>query len=189
MDVGNPKSSDVKVSYQGSTNRDWQITDVRSTNQHLSVRLNPLKDKAGRTTYTMTVNLKESAPVGELHDEIQIVTNETLHNTVTLPIRAAVIPPLTVAPTSIELGTMKVGASASNRLVLKAKTPFSIKKIDCEDDRFSFTIPEGEKAVQFVPMEFKAGNAAGAFKRTVNFISTLPEDAQVDVTITGNVTV
>ena len=38
VDVGNPKSADVKVSYQGSTNRDWQITDVRSTNQHLSVR-------------------------------------------------------------------------------------------------------------------------------------------------------
>lgn len=188
VDVGSTKSADVKVSYQGSTNRDWQITDVRSTNQHLSVRLNPQKDKAGRTIYTMTVNLKDSAPFGELHDEIQIVTNENQYNTVTLPIRAAIIPPLSVAPTSIELGTMKVGASASDRLILRAKTPFSIKKIDCEDDRFSFKIPEGEKAVQLVPIEFKAGNAAGAFKRTVSVISTLPEDAQVEVTITGNVT-
>ncbi len=188
VDVGTSKSSDVKVSYQGSTNRDWQITDVRSTNQHLSVRLNPAKDKAGRTVYTMTVTLKDSAPFGELHDEIQVVTNENQYNTVTLPIRASVIPPLSVAPSSIELGTMKVGESATGRMVLKAKTPFGIKKIDCEDDRFSFKIPEGEKTVLLVPIEFKAGNTAGAFKRTVNVISTLPEDMKVEVTITGNVT-
>lgn len=188
VDMGSTKSSDIKISYQGSTNRDWQITDVRSTNQHLSVRLNPLKDKAGRTIYTMTVNLKDTAPFGELHDEIQIVTNEKQYNTVTLPIRAAVIPPLSVAPASIELGTMKVGASASGRMILKAKTPFAIKKIDCEDDRFSFKIPDGEKTVILVPIEFKAGEKAGAFKRTVNVISTLPEDTAVEVTITGNVT-
>ncbi len=188
VDVGATKSADVKVSYQGSTNRDWQIVDVRSTNQHLSVRLNPTKDKAGRTTYVMTVNLKDTAPFGELHDEIQVVTNDAQYNTVTLPIRAAIIPPLSVAPSSIELGTMKVGASATGRMVLKAKTPFGIKKIDCEDDRFSFKIPEGEKTVLLVPIEFKAGNTAGAFKRTVNVISTLPEDMKVEVTITGNVT-
>lgn len=188
VDMGATKSADVKVSYQGSTNRDWQITDVRSTNQHLSVRLNPMKDKAGRTIYTMTVNLKESAPFGELHDEIQIVTNEKLYNTVTLPIRAAVIPPLSVAPSSIELGTLKVGDSATGRMVLRAKTPFSIKKIDCEDARFSFKIPEEKKTVLLVPIEFKAGDKAGAFKRTVNVISTLPEDTAVEVTITGNVT-
>lgn len=188
VDLAATKSADIKVSYQGSTNRDWQITDVRSTNQHLSVRLNPMKDKAGRTIYTMTVNLKDTAPSGELHDEIQIVTNEKQYNTVTLPIRAAVIPPLSVAPTSIELGTLKVGESATDRLVLKAKKPFAIKKIDCEDDRFSFEIPDGEKNVLLVPLVFKAGMKPGAFKRTVNVISTLPEDMAVEVTITGNVT-
>ncbi len=187
VDVGSTKSADVKVSYQGSTNRDWQITDVRSTNQHLSVRLNPQKDKAGRTTYTMTVNLKDSAPFGELRDEIQLITNDSLYNTVTLPIRAAIIPPLSVAPSSIELGTLKVGQSATGRLVLKAKQPFGIKKIDCEDDRFSFKIPDGEKSVLLVPLEFKAGDKVGAFKRTVSVVSTLPDDMAVEVTITGNV--
>ena len=188
VDVGNTKSADVKVSYQGSSNRDWQITDVRSTNQHLSVRLNPMKDKAGRTIYTMNVNLKDTAPFGELHDEIQLVTNDSQYNTVTLPIRAAIIPPLSVAPASVELGTMKVGSSATGRFVLKAKSPFGIKKIDCTDDRFTFKIPEGEKTALLVPIEFNAGKTAGAFKQKVSVVSTLPDDMAVEVTITGNVT-
>ncbi|MCC6507867.1 MAG: DUF1573 domain-containing protein, partial [Pirellulaceae bacterium] len=69
VDLAATKSAEVKVSYQGSTNRDWQIADVRSTNQHLAVKLNAQKNGAGRTVYSMTVRLKESAPAGELNDE------------------------------------------------------------------------------------------------------------------------
>ncbi len=50
VDVGTTKAVDVKVSYQGSTNRDWQITDVRSTNQHLSVKLSPSKENGELST-------------------------------------------------------------------------------------------------------------------------------------------
>ncbi len=188
VDVQTSKSADVKISYAGSTNRDWQITDVRSTNQHLSVRLNPQKDKNGRTTYTMAVTLKDSAPAGDLHDEIQLITNDSSYNTVTLPIRASIIPPLSVAPLSIELGTMKVGSTATSRMVVKAKTPFSITKIECADPRFTFKIPEGEKMAFVVPIEFEAGNTAGAFKRTISVTSSLPDTAAADLTITGNVT-
>ncbi|MGN6135301.1 MAG: DUF1573 domain-containing protein [Aureliella sp.] len=187
VDVGSGQSAEVQVSYQGSGNRDWQITDVRSTNQNLSVKLDPLRDASGRTSYNMTVKLKESAPAGELNDEIQIVTNERQYNQVTLPVRATVVPQLSIAPQSIELGSLKPGAKANYRLVVKAKVPFEISKIDCSDERFRFEIPEGKKPVQIIPVSFEAGDEAGAFKRTITVTSTLPDGASADVVITGNI--
>lgn len=187
VDLGTEKSSEVKVSYEGTTNRDWLITDVRSTNQHFSVKLNPLKDSAGRTAYTLIVRLKDSAPAGELNDEIQIITNDRQYNQVTLPVRASVVPPLSIAPLSIELGSMKPGAVVNSRVILKAKTAFAVSKVECEDDRFSFTIPEGENVVRALPIEFKAGDTTGAFKRKISVISTLPGSIAVEFTVTGNI--
>lgn len=187
VELGASKSADVKVSYEGTTNRDWQITDVRSTNQNLSVRLSPQRDAAGRTTYVMTVKLKETAEPGELNDEIQIVTNERQYNEVTLPIRASVMPALSIAPQSIELGSLKPGTKAKHRLVVKAKEPFEISTINCEDDRFAFTIPEGKKPVHIIPLEFSAGDSIGAFKRTITVTSSLLDGASASVLVTGNI--
>ncbi len=187
VDVGTSKSVDVKVSYQGTTNRDWQITDVRSTNQNLAVKLTPQKDSAGRTIYTMAVRLKDDAPVGDFNDEIQIITNEKQYNTVTLPVRASILPPLSIAPLSIELGSMKAGAKMNARMIVKAKKPFAISKVDCPDDRFSFSVPTEEKNVHIVPIEFIADNNVGAFKRVIAVTSTLPGDVQAEVTVTGNI--
>lgn len=187
VELGSSKSADVKVSYQGSTNRDWKITDVRSTNTNLSVRLSPQRDAAGRTTYVMNVRLKETAEAGELNDEIQIVTNESQYNEVTLPIRASVVPALSIAPQSIELGSLKPGTKAKHRLVVKAKEPFEISKIDCGDERFSFAIPEGKKPVHIVPLEFSAGDSLGAFKRTITVTSSLVDGATASVLVTGNI--
>lgn len=188
LDVGGTKSSDVRVSYQGTSNRDWQITDVRSTNTNLAVRLEPHKDSAGRTNYTMTVKLKESAPAGDFADEIQIITNDKQYNQVTLPVRASVIPPLTIAPLSIELGSLKKGATSSNRLVVKAKEAFEISDVDCADKRFTFKIPEGKRPVHIIPVDFSAGDTLGAFKRTITVRSSLQNDATVEATVTGNIT-
>lgn len=187
VELGSTKSADVRVSYEGTTNRDWKITDVRSANKHLSVRLNPQRDAAGRTSYIMNVMLKETAEAGELNDEIQIVTNERQYNEVTLPIRASVIPALSVAPQSIELGSLKPGTTARHRLVVKAKEPFEISAVDCGDERFVFNIPEGNKPVHIIPLEFSAGQTLGAFKRTITVTSTLQDGATATVQVTGNI--
>ncbi len=187
VDAGATKASDVKVSYQGTTNRDWEIIDVRSTNQHLAVQLNPQKQPNGRNTYLMTVKLKDTAPAGEFNDEIQIITNDKQFNQVTLPVRANIVPPLSISPPSIELGSLKPGASTSSRIVVKAKEPFSISKIDCEDDRFTFKLPEDAKKVHIIPIEFKAGDTIEAFKRKITVITSLEGSASADVTVTGNI--
>jgi hypothetical protein len=175
------KSTNVTIAYSGSSK--WQIDDVRSANKHLSVKLEPSKSP-GKIEYLLQVRLKDDAPAGELIDEIVLVTNEPKHNFVTLPVRATIVPPVAATP-KIELGTIKSGSKVTNKIVLKAKQPFKIEKIDCEDGRFKFTVPTEEKAVHLLNFEFNSDTTIGAFQQTVVVSTSLNDKAETS--ITGNI--
>lgn len=183
VDVGSEKSATVNVSYSGKA--DWTITDVRSTNQHLAVKLEKVAPANGKVQYNMVVRLKPEAPAGELADEIVLVTNEAQYNMVTLPVRASIIPPISM-PASLELGTIKVGQAVKDRLLIRAKEPFSIEKIDCSDARFKFDPPKGEKKAHLIPFEFVA-DAAGAFRQSITVHTSLKDPSTAETTVVGNV--
>ncbi len=185
VDIGSAKSADVRVSRSGDPK--WQIVDVRSTNQHLGVTLDRAVLGQNQVQYTMHVRLKDSAPAGDFTDEILIVTNERQYNQVTLPVRATVVPPLVIAPASVELGSIKLKTQKQSRLVLKAKQPFSIKNATCSDARVTFTIPTGEKNVHVLPLSFDSGETIGGFREKIVIETSLAGAPEAKAMVSGNV--
>ena len=61
---GEERSTAVNITYAGNSN--WEIKDVQSENQDLSVRLNRLPTSPGRVGYEMQVMLKPTAKPREL---------------------------------------------------------------------------------------------------------------------------
>ena len=184
VDLGSEKVTDVKISYLGTAK--WEIQDVLSKNEHLAVKLNPSKGSgAGKIEYIMDVRLKDDAPAGEFADEIVLVTNEAQSNRVTLPVRANIVPPLYLQ--GFQLGTMKVGEKRSERLVLKAKAPFKIEKIECSDKRFVFTPTGDSKAAHLIPFEFTCDGTEGSFRQTIIVHTDLKDSPKAEASITGNV--
>ena len=181
--LGSEQVTDVKISYLGTAK--WEIQDVLSKNEHLAVKLSPSKSIGNKIEYMMNVRLKDSAPAGEFADEIVVVTNEAQSNRVTLPVRANVVPPLYVE--GVQLGTLRVGESKVERLLVKSKTPFKIEKIECADDRFAFKSSDEEKLVHLVTFEFKANEKVGAFREKIVVHTNLKESAIAEASITGNV--
>lgn len=184
VDLGTEKLTDVKISYLGTAK--WEIQDVQSKNEHLAVKLNPSKSAAsGKVEYVMDVRLKDDAPAGEFTDEIVLVTNEAQSNRVTLPVRANIIPPLHLQ--GLQLGTIKVGDKRSERLLIKAKAPFKIEKIECSDARFQFKPSEDAKAAHLIPFEFTCDGTEGSFRQTVIVYTDLKDSPKAEASITGNV--
>jgi hypothetical protein len=181
--LGTEKSTNVKISYLGSAR--WEIQDVLSKNEHLAVKLSPAKSGGGKIEYTMDVRLKEDAPAGEFADEIVLVTNESQSNRVTLPVRASIVPPLSIE--GVQLGTLKVGESKSERLVIRSKTPFRIEKIECGDARFVFRAPEGEKPVHLIPFDFNSTEQVGSFREKIIVHTNLTAPSSAEAAVTGNV--
>ncbi|RMF39237.1 MAG: DUF1573 domain-containing protein [Planctomycetota bacterium] len=182
--LGTEAMTQLRISHAGTGN--WKIEDVRSANEHLGVRLERQSDPAGRTVYVMRVRLKDTAPAGAINDQIVLVTNETGYNLVTLPVRGVVVPPL-VMPQSVELGTVPLNAELTKSLFIKGNEPFRIKQVSCDDPRFEFETPEGQRKAHVIRFAFRAGGQPGAFRRTVTVTTDLDGDSQVTTVIRGNV--
>ncbi|MFK7736399.1 MAG: DUF1573 domain-containing protein [Pirellulaceae bacterium] len=182
---GEERSTSVQITYAGDTN--WEIKDVQSENQDLSVRLNRLPTSPGRVGYEMEVMLKPSAKPGNFNNEIVIVTNDSKFNLVTVPVRGSVMPPV-VMPESIELGTIRNTGPLAKRMFIKGKEPFEIVKIECADPRFSFKSPEGARPAHIIPFEFDASKGKpGAFKTKVIVQTSIKSEGTAQTLVSGNV--
>jgi hypothetical protein len=183
VDLGNSKATQVKITYSGRNA--WKIQDVRSANPHLGVSI----DRAnlpGKISYTMDVKLKDSAPSGELLDNIILVTNDPQFNLVTIPVRGTINPPL-VLPVRVNLGTVKAGEIGKSFVLARSRTPFEITKIECDDARFQFKVPEGKKDKHVIPLEFHSGDQTGAVRRTLTIQTDLGDEGTASTTIVVNV--
>lgn len=188
VDYGSTKTVDLKVSYAGR--RDWKITDIRGNSEFLQVKLDPATRQGNLATYLMHIRLKDNAEIGELHDELIVVTNDEGDSTFTLPVSGRVVPPVQVSPTLVSLGEVPLGQQRQQRVVVRAKKPFAITSVDCEDSRFAFTVPAGEKPVHVIPFVFTGDRSeadeGGALKRKV-IIKTTLGDMTAETTVAGRV--
>ncbi len=188
IERGTEKSTSVKVSYAGS--KRWEITDVRSANRNLGVyQLERIENGSGKIEYAMQVRLKDTAPAGDFADQIVLVTNDRQYNLVTIPVRGNILAPL-VMPVSVELGTIRLGASVQSRMVIRGKQEFGITKVECADERFSFSPLPGKKKVHVIPLKFNSGAegaVGGAFRQKVVVHTTLPADGVATTVVSGNV--
>lgn len=173
IEAGSGAEAKVEVAFVGR--EDWQITDVRSANKFLEVELDEGQRGGGRVNYKMVVRLKPGAPAGYLQDQLSVVTDEAGSNSLSLPVEGQVISPLTVSPASVMLGVVKPGETVKKRLVVRGTKPFKIVSVKCDDmSSFKFVLPEdGAKTLQFVALEYVAGNEAGKVAQTIKIETDL----------------
>jgi hypothetical protein len=153
----------------------WQISDVRSANNHLEVELSDPHRQAGQTSYRMLVRLKPDAPAGTLQDQLTIVTNDQRLPTVSVPIEGRVMPPLTISPSPLLFGTLTAGQTVTKQLVVTGKQPFAILGIAADSDALQFrAAPDVTKKVHLIPVTVTAPEQSGEFHYSIRIESDLP---------------
>jgi hypothetical protein len=182
---GTPLEQRVTVTRNGATN--WQIVDVQSANEHLEVELSDPVRQGGRVTYTMLVRLKPDAPAGYIQDSLMLVTNDRKLQQVPIAVEGRIVPPLTVSPSSLYVGVLAPGQTVTKQLVVRAKTPFRITNISCEDGAFQFKVADQARAVHLVPVTFTAPTEAGEVERTIEIQTDLPSGGSTTCVARGTV--
>jgi len=169
---GTAVQQQVSVTFYGRSN--WNISDVRSANDHLEVELSSPNRAGGKTVYQMTVKLKPDAPAGFINDTLTIVTDDRNVPTVPLTVEGKILPPLTVSPSALFLGVLQPGQSVTKQLVVRAKTPFKIVAVRCDGEDFQFKTNDQAKTVHLVPVTFTAGDTAGEVQQIIEIETDLP---------------
>ncbi len=189
VELGAKKVVDLKISYAGR--RDWKILDIRGNSEYFEVRLDPIQRSGSQTNYLLHVIAKDNAPVGDILDELIVLTNDEKNEQFTLPVNARIIPPVSISPTFVALGDVTKGKSVQNRLLVRSKKPFSITSVECLDGRFAFKLPEGLKTVHVIPFSFSSDliddQDTGLLKQKIIVKTSLGDDMSAEVTVAGRV--
>jgi len=165
VDHGAGATADVQIRYAGRT--DWDIVDVKIDNTNLSARLTPPKDRtAGRMNFQLSVQLDAGAKPGRIRDLITIVTNDKSNPFVPLMVEGVVVPDITVTPSIVNFRSVRAGGTVPQKLIVKGKKPFSVVSVNCDgmSNCFEARIPEGEKIVHVIPIQFSAPQDPGRFE-------------------------
>ena len=163
--IGQQRAVTVKISYAGRP--DWKILDVRGQSDHLEVRLDQEPAGGNIITYSMSVKLKETAPAGEMQEEIVVVTNDRQNDKFSLPVKANIRPPISISPAIVSLGSVTAQSVAKDRIIVRGDKPFAITEIVCEDSRVQFQVPSGERPIHIVPFTFTADGRTGEIREQV----------------------
>lgn len=162
----------VEISHIGRS--DWAIVDVTSPSKSFAVELSEPTRRGGKVSYQMTVRLKDDAEPGFFQDRLTIVSNDRTSQRIRLFTQGRIVSPLTVSPASLFIGNLESGESVTKQLVVRAKKPFSITAIACNDARFEFDEPPTEKKMlHFIPVKFVGDAAAGKIAQEIKIETDL----------------
>lgn len=176
---GEEAARTLTVTHYGDA--DWKVTDVLAATNYLECELGEPRRLGNRVSYSLTARLTEHTQPGDLRTQLLLVTNDSRAEKIPVMVEGVVRPPLSVAPATLFLGSIRPGQSVNKRLVVRASQPFRVQdiKVDCDCFEFSFS-PEEAKALHLIPVKFTASEAEGGIKRTIRIKTDLNDgDAEV----------
>lgn len=163
VDYGSGTKQLVKIAYAGRA--DWQIRDVQSSNGHLVTQVKETSRGNGLVNYDLYVELKPDAPLGTLRDQLTLITNDGNSPQVPLTVYGSVEADITLVTNTLDFSELTPGESKTKPLVIRAKKPITIEKIEREkaDESFRVKLPEDARQVHSLPITLVAPNEPGAF--------------------------
>jgi uncharacterized protein DUF1573/flagellar associated PapD-like protein len=185
VDQGAVAEKELAVTYYGRGA--WQITDVRSVNEHLEVELSEPRKLANGVTYKMKVRLKGSAPAGQLTDHLSLVTSDPRMPSVAVEVEGRVVPPLAVSPASLFLGVLKPGQVVTKQLVVTGKQPFKVTSVKSASAAFAFKPTDVAKKVHLIPVTYTAGQTPGEIEETIEIDTDLASGGHASCPARGTI--
>lgn len=163
----------IKVSHKGD--KEWQITNVRSGNPHLSAEARELSRSKDEVSYEVIVRLDKDAPSGRFCEPLILVTDASTSNQLPVPVEGIVAGAIVVGPESLLIGVVQAGEKTTRQIVVQGKRAFRITGVTCEGAGLTAAAPDVslEKPLHLVPIILVAPQEPGLVKGTVRIETSL----------------
>ena len=129
VDLGSGAERKVEIQYAGRN--DWKLMPPKVSSPYLSATLTETGRVSGRVNYELLVTLKPDSPVGNLRDQITMVTDDLNNPQVSLLVEAAIEPDIVV--TDLEFGSISPGKPSVKNVIVRGKKPFKIESLEREE--------------------------------------------------------
>ncbi len=183
VDHGQAVSQTVDVDYAGPL--DWRVSELALAKvEPFDAAVVETYRKPGKIGYQIKVTLKKDAPPGPVRETVYLKTNDPTAPLLPLLITGEVQSALSVNPTKLNLGTVRVKETVLKKVVLRGAKAFRVLGVDGMGDGVTLDAEPGA-AAPVQALTFKcAFTEAGNFKRDLK-IKTDVQDDPVTVTLEG----
>ena len=174
---GTSSTKTAYLRYEGQPG--WALSAIQKDDPRFRAEAQEIERQDGHVVYKIDVTLKNTAVSGYLNDLLRFRTNESNSNitNIFLPVRGLVMEPLTATPTFFQMGVVHPGEKISKNLVIRASTPFTIRKVFSEDRHFSFLTANMQSTIHVIPVTYVADNKIGPVDQTIT-VETDHEDLE-----------
>jgi hypothetical protein len=179
---------ELTLNYTGGQ-ADWAITKANTVSDHIVAELHEKgRSPGGQVSYSLTVNLKPSAPIGYFKDEVTLWTNDPSSPKIPVSVAALVQSNVTLTPSVINLGTLKVGQSIQKTIMVRSSKPFKLTAIKPgSPDLTAPPVTDQAKTLHTVVVTFKAPAKTGGYNASVEFESDLKDEPASKLTVFANI--
>lgn len=188
VDLGAPAERHVSVVNSSYSAGQWQVREVRSNNKSVAATAREVRRANGRIEYDLAVTLAGDVPAGEFREQLTVVTNDPSNPNIPVLVRATVVPEFQIIPSVVQLGALKPGVDKTVTVVVKAKKPFAIEKVEADKMGEGVQVKVGPeaKALHVLPVKITPSGAEGNVN--MNFTLTIA-GRETPITFTAQGTV
>jgi len=192
VQAGQTPTQIIDVEYAG--NLDWRISEVvKNASAPFQVtveelyRQQPTRFRAGKVTYRFSVTLKANAAPGAFKQEMILKTNDPNSPTLTVAVDGTVQASLTVAPSIVQFGSLKVGDKMEKKVIVRGGSrPFRILGVDGLEGGLTVEVQNEAKTSHTLVIRYEPSAAVDL--RKLLLIRTDLDRESVTITVEGNVT-
>ena len=160
---GADETRKIGISYAGRGN--WKIKDVVSKNPNVTAKVVETRRDGTNVNYDLSVVIKGSTPLGELRDQLTLVTDDAGNPYIPVLVEGRVEPEFVVSDI-VSFGNLVPGEKKTMNVMVRGKTPFLIEKIESEKTMavFEVRMPQEAKKVHLVPLTLVAPAEPGSLE-------------------------
>lgn len=146
----------ISIAYAGRP--DWMVREVIAKNPNVTAKFMETSRNGGNVNYELTITVKGTAALGELRDQITLVTNDANSPQIPVLVEGRVEAEYTVTPEVVSFGNLTPGERRTMNVVVRCKKPFAIEKIESEKTAGTFEVrlPQEARQIHVLPLTMVA---------------------------------
>jgi len=166
-----------------AANPNWEVTEAASTGGY--IRAAVAKAEGGQ--YEVTATLDPECPVGNWTAEVWLKTNDPTAPKLRVPVSVNVVAPMAITPSVVQLGEVRLGESAQQRVIVQGTQPFKVLEVKGSDEQLTVKVAEPDlKPVHILTITANP-KVLGELKRTVQIVTDSKEQEVVNLGVVGKV--
>jgi hypothetical protein len=176
---GSNPSSNVVITLLG--NGQWQLRDPKSESNYVRPVLKEVRRENSEVSYELSASVRADAPVGKWYTDIWVTTDNPAMPRVRVPLTVEIESALSLSPTTVQLGQVKVGGEGERRVMVRGVKPFKIIGVTGGDASVSVKDNTQEsKQVHVLTVTVKP-KQVGDHKWTLQIQTDLPGEGGIEL--------